>query len=56
VGAPQSQALWRIQIPPAEPDWSQLADFCCVAQYLILPAGSQHAEPEEELAKLFMQP
>jgi very-short-patch-repair endonuclease len=24
------------------------ADFCCVAQHLILPAGSQYAEPEEE--------
>jgi very-short-patch-repair endonuclease len=50
VGAPQSQALcggfkFRRQhrIGP------YFADFCCVAQHLIIELdGSQHAEPEEE--------
>jgi very-short-patch-repair endonuclease len=49
VGAAQSQALGRIQYPPAAPDWSLFADFCCVARHLIIELdGSQHAELREE--------
>ena len=50
MGAPQSQALGRIEIPPTATGLvPYFADFCCVAQHLIIELdGSQHAAPQEE--------